>query len=71
MAEEKKGFFAGPVNYFNEVKQELKKVTWPTKGELYGATIVVVAVTILLSVALGLTDMTMAFVLEHVMAKSL
>jgi preprotein translocase subunit SecE len=71
MAEGKKGIIGGTTNYFAEVKQELKKVTWPTKGELYGATIVVVVVTILLSFALGVTDMTMSYVLEHVMAKSI
>ena len=47
-----------------------KKVTWPSRGELYGATVVVVAVTIVLSVVLGLTDSLLGYLLELIMKKS-
>lgn len=43
-------------NFFHEVRAETKKVTWPTRGELYGATAVVVFVTFVISVVLGVAD---------------
>jgi preprotein translocase subunit SecE len=33
-------------NFFSEVKTELKKVTWPSKKEVYATTIVVVVTTV-------------------------
>jgi len=30
------------VNFLKDVRSELKKVTWPTKQEVYGTTIVVI-----------------------------
>ena len=42
--------------YFNEAKQELKKVTWPTKKQTIQATWVVILVTMALSIFLGFVD---------------
>ena len=50
-------------SFIREVQAETKKVTWPTRGELYGATSVVIACTIMLSMLLGVFD----FVIGHVM----
>lgn len=36
--------------YFKETVQELKKVTWPSKDELIGSTIVTIFVTLVMSI---------------------
>ena len=46
--------------FFNESKQELKKVTWPTKQQTITSTWVVVAVTVVLAVFLGLVDLVLS-----------
>ncbi|MBL7130044.1 MAG: preprotein translocase subunit SecE [Candidatus Omnitrophica bacterium] len=42
--------------FINEVKQELKKVSWSKREELFGATRVVIATTIFLAVYIGSID---------------
>ena len=46
--------------FFAESKQELRKVTWPSKQQTITSTWVVFAVTILLSIFLGLVDLGLA-----------
>lgn len=67
VAEEKAGFFSRTGDFYAEVKSEMRKVTWPTRGELYGATLVVVAVTVLLCMMLGITDSVLGWLIEHLM----
>ena len=45
-----------PLRYLREVQGELKKVRWPDRQELYRLTGVVLAVTIGMSILLGLVD---------------
>lgn len=42
--------------FFQEVKQEMSKVSWPTRHELKGTTIIVIVLTIILSVFIWLSD---------------
>ncbi|MEW6059505.1 MAG: preprotein translocase subunit SecE [Actinomycetota bacterium] len=45
----------GPRQFLKEVRQELKKVNWPTRQELFAYTVVVlVSVTVLTSFVFGL-----------------
>jgi len=44
------------LKFLKEVRSELKKVTWPTKRELIGSTIVTVVVTVIISVFIGFVD---------------
>jgi preprotein translocase subunit SecE len=37
-------------NYFGEVRQELSKVSWPSREELYGSVVVVVVLCLILSI---------------------
>ncbi len=58
-AAETKRFLRGewaPLRYLREVQGELKKVRWPDRQELYRLTGVVLAVTIGMSILLGLVD---------------
>ena len=56
-------------NYIAELQNEMRKVTWPTRGELYGATLVVVAVTILLCIFLGIAENVLGYIIEHLFAR--
>ena len=45
------------LDYIRESRAELRKVTWPTKQQLWYSTIVVVIVTLIASAYLGLVDL--------------
>jgi len=49
-------FFKKIPNFFSEVRQELKKVSWSTREELFGATWVVITLTLVLAVFIGVID---------------
>ena len=42
--------------FFLEVRQEMAKVSWPTRGELKGTTVIVIVITIILAVFIWLAD---------------
>ncbi len=44
------------ISFLNEVKVELKKVTWPGKDELIGSTIIVCILVLFFAVILGTLD---------------
>lgn len=44
------------VKYFIEAKEELQKVTWPTRKETTRYTIIVIASTVLLALYFGVVD---------------
>jgi len=43
-------------NFLSEVTVELKKVSWPTRAELYEATWVVLGTTFFLGLFIGIVD---------------
>ena len=45
--------------FFEEVKLELEKVTWPTRKETIGTTWVVVFIVVLISFYLGACDLVL------------
>ena len=49
------------VTYYEETVVELKKVTWPTKDEVRGSTIVVVITSIILSAFVFVVDRLLSF----------
>lgn len=48
--------FGKTAKFLKEVRTELNKVTWPTKKELIGSTIVTIVVTVIVSVFIGIVD---------------
>ena len=54
----------GVSNFINETKQELKKVTWPSRGELVQATMVVIVTTFILAVYIGAIDSVLSFMIR-------
>jgi preprotein translocase subunit SecE len=54
--EESNNMFGKVGNFISEVTVELKKVSWPTKNELVGSTIVVIISVAVLSFFIGVCD---------------
>lgn len=52
--------------FLKEVNAELHKVTWPTKDELTGSTIVVIVVSIVVAVFIGIVDRILTFVVQAI-----
>ncbi len=50
-------FFSNVGNFINEVGQELKKSTWPTRSELLHSTMVVILSMVVLAAFVGLSDL--------------
>jgi preprotein translocase subunit SecE len=44
-------------SFFNDVKLEMKKVSWPGRKEVYGTTIVVIGAVFFFGIYLGLVDL--------------
>ena len=56
-----------PLKFFQEVKQEAFKVTWPTGKETLQGTLMVVAMAIVASLFFLLLDQVLKFLLEIVL----
>lgn len=54
----------GIFRFFGEVVSELKKVTWPTRQETMRLTLLVIAVSVVIGVALGGLDLLFTRLLE-------
>jgi preprotein translocase subunit SecE len=53
--------------YTVEVRNELRKVTWPTRKEAVGGTIGVIVIVGVITLVLGLVDVTLAKVVEWIL----
>ena len=53
--------------FLEEVRAELRKVTWPTQKEYVGGTIGVLVIVILLTIVLGSVDYVLAKIIQLVM----
>lgn len=47
---------AGKGRYFKEVRQEMTRVSWPTREDVFQSTLIVLAVVIFFSIFVGITD---------------
>lgn len=54
-------------DFFNESRQELRKVTWPNKQQTVNSTWVVLAVTVVLAIFLGLVDLVLSKVIGAIL----
>ncbi len=55
------------VQFYREVKIELKKVTWPTRKQTMGSTVVVVILVVIISLFLGLVDLGLSSLMRAVL----
>lgn len=56
-----------PKAFAGEVREELKKVSWPTKEQTLGTTLVVFVVVVLLTIYLGIVDLALNGVISRIL----
>jgi preprotein translocase subunit SecE len=66
-ANQEKNFLDKSVQFLREVKVELKKVTWPTRKQAAGSTVVVIVVVMIVSLFLGIVDMGLSSMIRAVL----
>ena len=54
-------------DFIRETKQELNKVTWPSRPELWQATVLVIFTTFVLALYIGLIDSVLSFIMRVVL----
>ena len=54
-------------NFIGETRQELNKVTWPSKAELWQSTLVVILTTFIMAAFIGLIDFLLSIVIRIVL----
>ena len=65
---QKVGRYKRFVSFLREVRAELKKVTWPSKNEVYSTTIVVIFATIFFGFYLFFMDVFFSWVITKIKA---
>ncbi|MFC1835782.1 preprotein translocase subunit SecE [Thermodesulfobacteriota bacterium] len=59
--------FRTSAQFFREVKVELQKVTFPTRQETMGSTIVVLVLTVIIASYLGFSDWALSRVVKLIL----
>ena len=57
------------VNFFKDVKLEMGKVSWSTKDELIGSTVVVLVSLAILSIFIGICDVVLSTIVNIIMSR--
>lgn len=60
-------FLQKSMQFLREVKIELKKVTWPTRKQTMGSTVVVIILVAIISLFLGLVDLGLSSLVRMVL----
>ncbi|HQE64534.1 MAG TPA: preprotein translocase subunit SecE [Candidatus Saccharicenans sp.] len=55
-------------NYLKDVRAELKKVTWPSKKEVYGTTVVVIVAVLFFGFYLFFIDVLASWLITQIKA---
>jgi preprotein translocase subunit SecE len=66
-AKPKTNIFHSSVQFLREVKIELKKVTWPSRKQTIGSTVVVVVLVLIISLFLGVVDIGLSNLIRAVL----
>lgn len=61
------GYIEKSMQFLREVKVELKKVTWPTRKQTLGSTLVVVVLVMIISLFLGAVDFGLSSLIRVVL----
>lgn len=57
-------------HFFKDVKLEMTKVSWPTKDELIGSTVIVLVSLAILSGFIGLCDIILSKIVNIIMTRA-
>jgi preprotein translocase subunit SecE len=63
------GWYHRSTGFLSSVREELKKVTWPTRPELVNATRMIVILSIVLGLTIGLMDYLLQLILVDGVAR--
>ncbi len=63
---QKKRWYKRFIPFLREVKAEIKKVTWPSRQEVYSTTLVVIFTTIFFGIYLFFMDLIFSWVIKRV-----
>jgi preprotein translocase subunit SecE len=55
--------------FLSEVRNELKRVTWPSQAEVYATTVVVILVSIFFGLYLFLLDISFGSIIEWIITR--
>ena len=55
------------VEFFNDVRSELKKISYPSRGETLGSTTVVIILVLIVSLFLRLADIVISLLIVKVL----
>jgi preprotein translocase subunit SecE len=61
------GFIEKSIQFLREVKIELKKVTWPSRKQTIGSTVVVIVLVMIISFFLGAVDIGLSSLVKVVL----
>jgi preprotein translocase subunit SecE len=61
-----RNFMEKAVQFLREVKVELKKVTWPSRKQAMGSTLVVIILVMVISLFLGVVDISLSSLIRLV-----
>ncbi|MEA2061525.1 MAG: preprotein translocase subunit SecE [Thermodesulfobacteriota bacterium] len=64
----RENFIQKGVRFFREVRVELRKVTWPSRKQAAGYTVVVIILVFIISVFLGMVDFGLSKLVQAVLA---
>ncbi len=63
---QKKRWYNRIIPFLREVRAEIKKVTWPSRNEIYNTTLVVIIATIFFGFYLYFMDLIFSFVVKQI-----
>jgi len=63
---QKKKWYKRIIPFLKDVRAELRKVTWPSRNEVYTTTIVVIIATIFFGFYLYFMDLIFSWVISHI-----
>ncbi len=63
----KKNFIDKSIQFLREVKIELKKVTWPSRKQTMGSTVVVIVLVLIISIFLGVVDIGLSKLVQTIL----
>jgi preprotein translocase subunit SecE len=63
---QKKRWYKRFIPFLREVRSELKKVTWPSRNEIYSTTLIVIIATFFFGFYLYFMDVIFSWVIAHI-----
>lgn len=54
------------INYFKDVRSEMRHVSWPTRSQAIGYTLVVIGVSLTTAIYLGLLDYVFSAAIQKI-----